>query len=80
MCLYVTELCMCLYVNYKKRKTKTLISEEVSAVVFTVEPLLIILNYQYRHTYNGSETTSDGSLELLQIAFSIVVIFFNSSA
>jgi hypothetical protein len=32
-----------------------------------------MLDYQQRHTYSGSETATDGSLEPLQIIFSIVV-------
>jgi hypothetical protein len=69
-----------------------LVSEEVSATIFTVEPLLImdissgsrlsvavlellliILNYQQRYIYNGSKTTSDDSLKLLQMIFSIIM-------
>jgi hypothetical protein len=51
-----------------------LVSEGVSAAVFAVEPLLIILDYQQRHTCSGSETASNGNLEPLQMTFSIVVI------
>jgi hypothetical protein len=35
--------------------------------------MLIILDYQQRNTHIGSKTTSDGSQELLQMTFSIVV-------
>jgi hypothetical protein len=37
----------------------------ILAVVFAVKPLLIILDYQQWHTFSGSETTSDCSLEPL---------------
>jgi hypothetical protein len=55
-----------------------LVFEGVSAIVLvqknTVDkPLLITLNYQQRVIYSGSETASVGSLEPLQMTFSIVV-------
>jgi hypothetical protein len=50
---------------------ETLFSEGVSAVV--LEPLLIILYYQQRVIYSGSEITSDSSLEPLQMTFYVVV-------
>jgi hypothetical protein len=62
------------------RESETLISEGVSAgvlvqknpllipiisSVFSVESLLIILDYQQCHTYSGSETISDDSVKPL---------------
>jgi hypothetical protein len=42
-----------------------------------LEPLLIILDYQQRVICSGSETTSDDSLESLQMTFFVVVDEFN---
>jgi hypothetical protein len=40
-----------------------------------LEPLLITLDYQQRVICSGSETTTNDSFELLQMTFSVVVIF-----
>jgi hypothetical protein len=45
-------------------------------MVFTLEPLPN-LDYQQRHTYNGLEIASDGSLEPLHMTFFAVVIPFS---
>jgi hypothetical protein len=68
MYLYMNYNCMCLHMY-----EPLLISIINSSSQVVLEPLLIILDYQQRHTCSVSETVSDDNYEPLQMTFSIVV-------